>query len=114
MIQKDTHPRDPKGNEAISDYRVVETFDTTSLIDVRLHTGKRNQIRIQARLRGHTLVGEKRYTFGPDTLRPVVFPRQALHASRLTFQHPAHGRAVHFEAPLPDDMVALLAELRRR
>ena len=39
-------------------YRVLERFADTSLIEVRLHTGKRNQIRIQARLRGHTLVGE--------------------------------------------------------
>ena len=113
MIQKETHPRDPKGKEAISDYRVVESFAATSLIEVRLHTGKRNQIRIQARLRGHTLVGEKRYTFGPDALRPIAFPRQALHAARLTFQHPAHGRPVNFDAPIPDDLAALVAQLRR-
>jgi 23S rRNA pseudouridine1911/1915/1917 synthase len=113
LIQKETHPRDPRAKEAISDYRVLETFADTSLIEVRLHTGKRNQIRLQARLRGHTLVGEQRYVFGPASLRAIVFPRQALHAWRLAFRHPDDDRQLRFEAPLPADMETLLAELRR-
>lgn len=113
LIQKETHPNDPRAAEAISDYKVVETFESTSLIEVRLKTGKRNQIRIQARLRGHTLVGEIRYTFGPDTLRPIPFKRQALHAWRLGFVHPVQQKPMKFEAPLPDDMKKLIAQLRR-
>lgn len=113
LIQKETHPRDPRGREAISDYRVIETFRGASLVEVRLRTGKRNQIRIQARLRGHTLVGEKRYVFGPEPLRPIAFPRQALHAYRLTFRHPSDGRSLSFEAPLPADLADLVARLRR-
>ena len=112
LIQKQTHPRDPRGTEAISDYRVVERFRDTSLIEVRLRTGRRNQVRIQARLRGHTLVGEKRYVFGPEALRPIQFPRHALHAYRLAFRHPRDGRAVQFEAPPPADFTDLLARLR--
>jgi len=81
---------------------------------VSLVTGKRNQIRIQARLRGHTLVGEQRYVYGPDTLRPIAFPRQALHAHRLAFRHPADTHPMRFEAPLPDDLSALVASLRVR
>jgi 23S rRNA pseudouridine1911/1915/1917 synthase len=113
LIQKKTHPRDPHGKEAVSHYRVVESFANASLIEVRLHTGKRNQIRIQARERGHTLVGEQRYTFGPDHLRSIPFPRQALHAWRLTFLHPLDARELRFEAPLPPDMADLLTRLRR-
>ena len=113
LIQKETSPRDPRGKEAISDYRVIEPLTGASLIEVTLVTGKRNQIRIQARLRGHTLVGEVRYIYGPDELRPIAFPRQALHAHRLTFRHPADDREMAFEAPLPDDMAALIARLRR-
>ena len=112
LIQKETHPKDPRAAEAISHYRVVEKFPSTSLIEVRLTTGKRNQIRIQARLRGHTLVGEVRYTFGPDELRPIPFERQALHAWRLTFQHPVEQRPMTYEAPLPPDMKKLLSALR--
>lgn len=114
LIQKETHPRDPQASEAISEYRVLERFRDASLVEVRLRTGRRNQIRIQARLRGHTLVGERRYVFGPEALRPVRFERQALHAFRLAFQHPFDGRPLEFEAPPPPDFAALLDRLRRR
>lgn len=112
LIQKKTHPRDPRAQEAISDYRVRERYRDTSLLEVRLQSGRRNQIRLQARLRGHTLVGEKRYTFGPDTLRPIQFERHALHAWRLAFDHPDDGVRCEFEAPLPADLDALITRLR--
>jgi 23S rRNA pseudouridine1911/1915/1917 synthase len=113
LIQKETSPSDPDGYEAICRYRTVESFAETSLLEVRLETGKRNQIRIQARLRGHTLVGEQRYVYGPDSLRPIDFGRQALHAWRLAFVHPSTGKPVEFEAPIPRDMQELLTRLRR-
>jgi 23S rRNA pseudouridine1911/1915/1917 synthase len=112
LIQKETHPRDPRGQEALSQYRVVERLRGASLIEVRLVTGRRNQIRLQARLHGHTLVGEARYTYGPEALRPIEFPRQALHAHRLAFRHPVTGQPLSFEAPLPVDMQALISSLR--
>lgn len=114
LIQKETHPRDPLAKDATSHYRVLESFRDASLIEVRLQTGRRNQIRIQARLRGHTLVGERRYVFGPDTLRTIAFERQALHARRLAFRHPSDGRLLEFESPPPADFQALLERLRRR
>jgi 23S rRNA pseudouridine1911/1915/1917 synthase len=114
LIQKETHPRDPQGSDAVSDYRVLEAFRDASLIEVRLRTGRRNQIRIQARLRGHTLVGERRYVFGPEDLRTIKFERQALHAYRLGFRHPFDGRQLEFEAPLPPDFASLVERLRRR
>ena len=113
LIQKRTRQDDPHGKEAISHYRVLEALPGASLVEVRLETGKRNQIRLQARLRGHTLVGERRYVYGPDALRSIAFPRQALHAYRLSLRHPADGRLLSFEAPLPADLTGLLARLRR-
>jgi 23S rRNA pseudouridine1911/1915/1917 synthase len=112
LIQKETHPRDPRATEAISEYRTIEHLRDASLIEVRLRTGRRNQVRIQARLRGHTLVGEKRYVYGPDSLRSIAFPRHALHAYRLAFRHPADDRPVAFEAPPPADFLDLVARLR--
>jgi 23S rRNA pseudouridine1911/1915/1917 synthase len=114
LIQKETSPRDPRGKEAVCRYRVVERLHGASLVEVALVTGRRNQIRIQARLRGHTLVGEQRYVYGPDRLRPIAFERQALHAHRLSFRHPTDRRVLGFEAPLPGDMMALIERLRRR
>ena len=93
---------------------MLEKYEGSSLVEIRLHTGRRNQIRIQARLRGHTLVGEQRYVFGPDVLRPIPFKRQALHAIRLRFRHPITGRDVQFEAPLPQDLADLLLRLRKK
>jgi 23S rRNA pseudouridine1911/1915/1917 synthase len=113
LIQKETHPRDPRGKDAISHYKTIERLGAASLIEVSLVTGRRNQIRLQARLHGHTLVGEQRYIYGPDTIRPIAFPRQALHARRLAFRHPSDDRPLSFEAPLPDDLTALIARLRR-
>jgi 23S rRNA pseudouridine1911/1915/1917 synthase len=114
LIQKETHPNDPHGTEAISEYRVVEAMRGASLIEVRLRTGRRNQVRLQARLRGHMLVGETRYVCGPEELRPIEFPRHALHAWRLTFRHPRDERLVQFEAPEPADFAELISRLRPR
>jgi 23S rRNA pseudouridine1911/1915/1917 synthase len=114
LIQKETHPRDPRATEAISEYRVLEPLAGASLLEVRLRTGRRNQVRIQARLRGHTLVGETRYVYGPDSLRPIAFPRHALHAWRLVFRHPDDDQPVEFEAPPPADFADLVARLQPR
>jgi 23S rRNA pseudouridine1911/1915/1917 synthase len=113
LIQKATRSRDPNRQEAIAEYRVLESFRDASSIEVRLRTGRRNQIRIQARLRGHALVGEQRYVGGVDNLRTITFGRQALHAHQLRFQHPSDGRTLTFEAPLPKDLEDLLTRLRR-
>jgi 23S rRNA pseudouridine1911/1915/1917 synthase len=113
LVQKETHPKDPRATEAVSTYKLLEAFRQASLIEVSLRTGRRNQIRLQARLRGHTLVGEGRYIYGPDTLRPIDFGRQALHARRLTLRHPTDDRLLDFEAPLPSDLLDLLTRLRR-
>lgn len=125
LIQRQGHPKDPRAAEAISSYKVLEPFPPvvrtfraavpqTSLIEVKLRTGKQNQIRIQAGLRGHTLVGELRYTSGPDKLRTVPFKRQVLHAWRLSFRHPVEDKVMRFEAPLPEDIKKLIARLRGR
>jgi 23S rRNA pseudouridine1911/1915/1917 synthase len=99
---------DRNAQEAVCQYRTLEKFKDASLIEVRLVTGKRNQIRVQAALRGHPLVGEKKYVYEPAPQPIVRFGRQALHAHRLSFRHPVHDRALSFEAPLADDIESLL------
>jgi 23S rRNA pseudouridine1911/1915/1917 synthase len=76
-----------------------------------LVTGRQNQIRMQARLHGHPLVGEQRYV-ASESDAAISFPRQALHARMLAFRHPIDGRSLRFESPLPDDVAALVARLR--
>jgi 23S rRNA pseudouridine1911/1915/1917 synthase len=94
---------------AEADWRVVERLGGATLIEVRLVSGRRNQIRLQAMLRGHALVGEGLYRRGPAR---IPFPRQALHAARLAFDHPVTGARVTVEAPLPADLQRLLSQLR--
>jgi 23S rRNA pseudouridine1911/1915/1917 synthase len=112
LKQTVTDAKDPKAVEAISDYEVLETFGDASLVEVRLQTGKRNQIRIQAARRGHALVGERQYVEGPPGRTGPTHPRQALHAHRLSFAHPIDGRQLTFEAPLPKDLADLVRRLR--
>ncbi|MBI2187924.1 MAG: RluA family pseudouridine synthase [Acidobacteria bacterium] len=126
LVQTRAHPRDPRKKEAISHYRVLETFRSAALVEVRLETGKRNQIRIQARLHGHPIVGERLYVDAAGlprssshgsarpALRTIDCARQALHAHRLSFRHPVDGRPLTFEAPLPRDLEDLLTRLRAR
>jgi len=113
LIQKETHATDPRASEASCDYEVLESFGGVSVVQVSLVTGRRNQIRLQARLRGHTLVGEQRYVYGPQDIRNIEFPRQALHAWRLGIIHPMSGSPMRFEAPFPADMDELLRALRQ-
>jgi 23S rRNA pseudouridine1911/1915/1917 synthase len=114
LLQRATRSNDPRGTEAVSHYRVLERLAGASLLEVRLETGRQNQIRIQAQLRGHELVGERRYVDPAASQRPIAFPRQALHARRLSFSHPGDGRPFRIEAEPPPDFRALLAQLRRR
>lgn len=114
MIQKATHPRDPNGSDAQAHYRTVERFADAALVEVRLVTGRRNQIRLQARLRGHPLVGDARYRLPGVELPDISFGRQALHAARLSVEHPTSRAVVTFESPLPADMQELIRRLQRR
>ena len=113
LLQRAARADDPRGVDAISAYRVLESFDAATLVEVRLETGKQNQIRIQAQLRGHPLVGERRYVAAGAEAPELSFARQALHAHALAFRHPADDRPLRFEAPLPADLRKLLARLRR-
>ena len=115
MRQRAARPGDHGAVDALSDYRVVEAFESTSLLEVRLTTGRQGQIRVQAQLRGHPLVGDRRYGGrGPASRDPIAFDRQALHAFQLAFTHPVDRRPIEVTAPPPADLSALLERLRRR
>ena len=75
-----------------------------SWVECRLRTGRTHQIRVHMAAAGHPLVGDRTYGGGS----PTGFARQALHAFRLAFVHPAHGHGGPFEEPLPADILALL------
>ena len=115
------HPRDRKrmatvagGKPALTRYHVLKRFEKATLLECSLATGRTHQIRVHMQSIGHPLVGEPVYRGrrpGRSDPRIDAFPRQALHAARLAFEHPSSGRLVRFEAPLPADMRALLEEI---
>ena len=84
-----------------------------SLIHVAISTGRTHQIRVHLSAIGHPIVGDGVYgglrRRVPGDLRPVLaLDRPFLHAGRLVFHHPADGRKMAFEAPLPDDLRSVL------
>jgi 23S rRNA pseudouridine1911/1915/1917 synthase len=109
------------GRPATSHYRVITRFDAYTDVEVTLETGRTHQIRVHMAHIGHPLVGDTLYSGRSrppagkdDTLRVFItgFPRQALHAAKLEFNHPTSGEALSFESPLPDDYLELLQALR--
>ena len=103
------------GKSARTLYRVVRAGRGWSLVECRLDTGRTHQIRVHLHSIGHPVVGDPVYGMGASTrelpLSARHFPRQALHAVRLELVHPTGGRPMHFQSPLPDDMVQLLEQL---
>jgi len=83
------------GKSAITRYRVLERRRATTLLELRLVTGRRAQLRAQLAAAGHPIVGDAQYGAGTDPLK-----RLALHATRLAFVHPG-GRRLSFESPMP-------------
>jgi 23S rRNA-/tRNA-specific pseudouridylate synthase len=98
-----------RGKEAVTKYRTLRALPTTTAVEIDLVTGRHNQIRLHFAHAGFPLVGERKYARGKDS--PVRFRsrRVALHAWRLLFRHPHTGAEVAVEAPLPEDLLDLLA-----
>ena len=109
-----------RGKSAQTDYRVLQAFGTTaSLVECTLATGRTHQIRVHMASIGHPLIGDPLYggrsargSQAPADLRR--FPRQALHAARLTFRHPLSNRMVSFESRLSIDIKSLIDGLAGR
>jgi 23S rRNA pseudouridine1911/1915/1917 synthase len=110
------------GKLARTHYHVMQSWlDSVALLSCRLATGRTHQIRVHLSTKGHPIVGDPLYlrrvpaaakTFAAPLKDQLLdFPRQALHAARLGFQHPRTGAAICFETAFPDDMARLLNEL---
>ena len=108
------------GREAISHYKVIESFGSYSHVEVSLETGRTHQIRVHMNYLGFPLIGDplygRRRRFAKNThqkLREIIesFPRQALHAAQLSFIDPATSKEVTFQSNLPSDLVELRENL---
>ncbi|MBQ8698886.1 MAG: RluA family pseudouridine synthase, partial [Schwartzia sp.] len=97
------------GKDATTKFRVLERFGTYTLVECRLLTGRTHQIRVHMAYIGHPVAGDPKY--GTKKC-PFAIDGQALHSKTLTFTHLRTGEQLTFEAPLPEDMAAILHELR--
>lgn len=119
-------PGDQDGKHAVTHYNVLERFGYVTLLECRLETGRTHQIRVHMEHIGHPLFGDPRY--GGNRIRKgtrytkykqfvdncfQILPRQALHAKTLGFIHPRSRREIHFEAPLPEDIIQVLDKWRK-
>ena len=121
--------RNGGGREAITHYRVAERYGAkrappvAALVECELETGRTHQIRVHLASIGHPMIGDRAYASGfatkvtllPEPARSIAgaFPRQALHAWLLGFEHQLTGEEMRFESELPADMAELAEALRR-
>jgi 23S rRNA pseudouridine1911/1915/1917 synthase len=102
------------GKPAVTRWRKLHHYALATRVEVRLETGRTHQIRIHFAAAGHPVVGERVYREPRAPRFPVDFPRLALHAGELAFDHPEDGRRVVVRSPPPADYAALLERLERK
>ena len=112
----------PMGKEAITHYRIAQKFTANTLLNIKLETGRTHQIRVHMAYIHHPLVGDRTYagrTRIPggvsEEIKQVIrdFPRQALHARKLTLEYPENDELMSWEVDLPEDMQELLDALEK-
>jgi 23S rRNA pseudouridine1911/1915/1917 synthase len=102
-------PLSQEGKEAITHYEVVARFTTSTLLDVRIETGRTHQIRAHFFALGHPVAGDKLYL--RRDIKPLKTERLLLHAKALTVTLP-DGERQTFTAPLPSEIENVLANLK--
>lgn len=98
---------DPRGQESITKYRVLERYKNATLIEVQLLTGRTHQIRVHMQHIGHPLLADHLYGQTSNLIN-----RQALHASYLKFLQPRYKNVIEVKADIPKDFIELQRRLR--
>ncbi|MGN6371706.1 MAG: RluA family pseudouridine synthase [Solirubrobacteraceae bacterium] len=99
----------PHAREARTHFTLERALDGTSLLRVRLDTGRTHQIRVHMQAINHPVCGDPEY----GTAGLLGLKRQFLHSARLAFTHPMTGERVEVSSPLPDDLHAALERAER-
>jgi 23S rRNA pseudouridine1911/1915/1917 synthase len=98
--------REPRtGKEAVTHYRVLRRLPQTTCLEIKLETGRKNQIRVHLSELGHPIVGDQAYGSKTDPLG-----RMGLHAFRLGFFHPVRKTTLHFETEPPPEFRRYIPE----
>jgi 23S rRNA pseudouridine1911/1915/1917 synthase len=105
-------PVEKGGRLAVTHWHIRERLGNYTLMHFQLETGRTHQIRVHSAYMGHPIVGDPVYSTGRSV--GVNLPGQALHAWRLTLQHPVTQESIEVTAPVPKSLTTLLEVLRRR
>jgi 23S rRNA pseudouridine1911/1915/1917 synthase len=92
------------GRASVTHYETVEAFVGTTLLEIRLETGRTHQIRVHLAAIRHPCVGDPTYGGDPVLAARLGLVRQWLHAVGLGFTHPTSGEPMRFTSPYPDDL----------
>lgn len=102
---------------ARTDWRVLTRIDSTSLLEVQLHTGRTHQIRVHFSALRHPIVGDTLYGAATqlhvDRAALPALERNFLHAAKIGFAQPRTGQAIELAAPLPRELREYLLELAK-
>jgi 23S rRNA pseudouridine1911/1915/1917 synthase len=104
----------PGGRPSTTGYRVRERFASWTLLELDLVTGRTHQIRVHLEAIGHPVAGDPLYGTGTSRRGPDALHRLFLHSWRLELTSPSSGRLIRAEAPLPEELEAVLASMRER
>jgi 23S rRNA pseudouridine955/2504/2580 synthase len=105
---------DVDGKASVTHFKIVQTFQQSTLLDIRLETGRTHQIRVHCQFSGQAIAGDSKYgdsLFNQD-MRALGLKRLFLHANALEFKHPVSGVRISVEAPLSNDLKILLNQLK--
>jgi 23S rRNA pseudouridine1911/1915/1917 synthase len=105
----------PNSRPARTDWRVLAKIDSTSLLEIQLHTGRTHQIRVHFSALRHPVVGDTLYGASAQlhvgrTALPLM-ERNFLHAAKIAFAQPHSGKTVELSAPLPPELRQYLGKL---
>lgn len=113
MVYSVDAPPGPGTRRAITHWKVLHRYKDSTLVEVKLETGVRNQIRVHFAEAGHPLLGERKYD--PEQKKTTQGARRIfLHAARLGFRHPDDDRTMRFDAGLPPDLALWKKDLAGR
>ncbi|KLU60951.1 DEAD-box ATP-dependent RNA helicase CshA [Peptococcaceae bacterium CEB3] len=90
------------GQKAVTHYRVLKRNNKYSLLEVKLVTGRKNQIRVHMQTLGYCIIGDKKYGASKNPIG-----RLGLHARTLAFRHPVTREEMRFEVPIPGEFLRL-------
>lgn len=99
------------GRDSVTHYHTIEAFSYASLLEIGLETGRTHQIRVHMAALRHPCCGDLAYGADPTLAKRLGLERQWLHATALSFHHPATGDPVSFTSPYPDDLAHALTVL---